>query len=244
MLKKVTYFSHEGPYLQTNEDLVDVDIDLHLYSLIDSFGGLNNGEVTAHFVKTNLKKNFTKMSSDEDATMPYVFYPRYSLETNALLNAFYHSHDHIFKQNLGRKINQRSGASALAIAISENLVSVVNCGNTKAIILRNGLVKPFCEPMDFTFQLGLDESQTQFSTFPRMALGLYDDLQTHVQELLPLKGDVLIILSDGIYSKLLNEDYLNIFSSFSDDHQILHELSKLNNEKGNWDNQSGIILRF
>ncbi|MCK6596381.1 MAG: hypothetical protein L6Q33_14370, partial [Bacteriovoracaceae bacterium] len=61
MLKRVSYISHQGPYLNINEDLVDVDVDLNLYTVLDGFGGSNIGDLAAAELKDVIKKGFTKI---------------------------------------------------------------------------------------------------------------------------------------------------------------------------------------
>jgi hypothetical protein len=47
-----------------------------------------------------------------------------------------------------------------------------------------------------------------------------------------------------MFSQLKDEDILSLLNEKTDDADFLDALRDLNNQNGNWDNQSGIILRF
>lgn len=244
MLKKVSYFTHQGPYLNINEDGVDSDIDLNLYTVYDGFGGNNVGDVATENAKNQIKKSFTKISADEDSTMPFVYSPRYILETNALMNAFHQSHQLLLKQNQEKKLEHRGGAAVCAFSISSKLATIVNCGNVRALLKRGNELKSLVAVDDFSNISSVESTQKNLTTVPSMALGLFEELSLHVVEFLPHKGDVLLLATDGMVSMLNDEQILNTVNSFDDDVHVLQKLAELNNEEGNWDNQSGIILRF
>lgn len=244
MLKKVSYYTHQGPYLNVNEDLVDSDIDLNLYSIFDGFGGSSVGDVASETVKNTLKKGFTKISADEDSTMPFIYSPRYILETNALMNAFHQGHQVLTKTNQERKVEHRGGSSVCALALSSKLASIVNCGNTQALLKRGDEVTSLVATDNFSRVSAVKSEQKSLTTLPTMALGLFEELHLHVVEFLPQKDDVVLLATDGLISMLTDQQIIETMNSHQDDVHLLQKLAELNNDFGNWDNQSGIILRF
>lgn len=244
MLKRVSYLTHQGPYLNTNEDLVDIDVDLNLYTVLDGFGGSNIGDVAVLEMRDVIKKGFTKISADEDSTMPFFYSSRYILESNALLNAFHQGHQYLVKSNSERKVEHRAGVAAMAFALGNELGTFVSCGNVRAVLLRHGRLKTIVAPENFEFLNATTEEQKSLAMLPSIALGLFEDVQFKVTEFLPKVGDVVLMLTDGMYSQLNDDELLNLLSQNSDDAEFLDALRDLSNQKGNWDNQSGIILRF
>lgn len=244
MLKRVSYISHQGPYLNINEDLVDVDVDLNLYTVLDGFGGSNIGDLAAAEIKDVIKKGFTKISADEDSTMPFFYSSRYVLESNALLNAFHQGHQYLIKSNSEKKIEHRAGVAALAFALGEEMGTLVSCGNIRAVLMRKGVLKTIVAPENFEFLTTASDDQKNLTMLPNIALGLFEDIQFRVTEFIPLMGDVFILLTDGMFSQLKDEDILSLLNEKTDDADFLDALRDLNNQNGNWDNQSGIILRF
>lgn len=245
MLKKVSYFTHQGPYLHVNEDLVDSDIDLNLYSVFDGFGGSNIGDTAASLARDSLKKGFTKISADEDSTMPFTYSARYILETNALMNAFHQGHQALTKINQDKRLDHRGGASVCALALSAKLVSIVNCGNTQAFLVRENKLHTLIAPDNFVHLSAVKDSQKTLTTIPTMGLGLFEELQLQVIEFLPQKDDIIILATDGLNSMLSETEIIDCLNNYANaDLECLSRLAELNNEQGNWDNQSGIILRF
>ena len=70
-LKSYSAFSEQGPYLQVNEDAVEVDLINHLFLLLDGFGGSSVGDKAVQFVKDTVKKFYTKVGGDPDSTLPF-----------------------------------------------------------------------------------------------------------------------------------------------------------------------------
>jgi len=60
-LKSYAAKSHQGPYLQVNEDGVEVDLMQKIYMVFDGFGGSNVGDKTVEFLKENIKKFYEKL---------------------------------------------------------------------------------------------------------------------------------------------------------------------------------------
>ena len=66
-----------------------------------------------------------------------------------------------------------------------------------------------------------------------------------VKEVKLREGDVLIFLTDGIYSRIKEEELKFIIEkNFDREIELLKGLTKLSNERGNLDNQSGLVLQF
>lgn len=99
-LKSFSAHSDQGPYLQINEDSYDFDLDNNLYMILDGFGGVGVGDIAISSLKENIKKFYTQVSEDPDATLPFFFSPKYLLEGNALINSILYSHNLLVKENM------------------------------------------------------------------------------------------------------------------------------------------------
>lgn len=76
-IKSYAMKTHQGPFLNLNEDLVEVDLVNNLFMVIDGFGGSNIGDKAASMVRDSLKRSFTKIASDPDSTLPFYFSHKY-----------------------------------------------------------------------------------------------------------------------------------------------------------------------
>jgi len=76
-------------------------------------------------------------------------------------------------------------------------------------------------------------------------IGLFEDLHFQVRELKIAPGDEVLILTDGIYARVdMEEIKYSIDNHQNSELDAINELIKLANDRGNLDNQSGLLLRF
>lgn len=242
-LKSYGMQSNQGPHLNLNEDLVEADIVNNLFILVDGFGGSNVGDRAAMMVRDQLKRSFTKIAVDPEATFPFFYSHKYLIEGNALINAFHKAHQAINKDNEQKNLDNRGGASVIAAAISENILTLVSTGNCVAYLYRKGLLSLEILP-DSLVSLSRDSFQSHLHSVPMSGIGLFEDLHFSVRELKVGEGDQVIMLSDGAYSRLSAEEIKYTVEKNNSELEIIKELFKLSNDRGNLDNQSGIILQF
>ena len=76
-------------------------------------------------------------------------------------------------------------------------------------------------------------------------VGLFEDLHYTVRELKITDGDIIILLTDGAYSRLSTDEIkYTIEKNLESELDAIKELFKLSNDRGNLDNQSAIVLQF
>jgi serine/threonine protein phosphatase PrpC len=98
---------------------------------------------------------------------------------------------------------------------------------------------------DSLASLSRDTFQNYFHSIPMSGIGLFEDLHYSVRELKLRLGDTVILLSDGAYSRLNIEELKYMIEKFRDEEgKLLKEIFAMSNERGNLDNQSGLILQF
>ncbi len=243
-LKAYALSSHQGPYLEINEDACDFDLENGLFLLLDGFGGAGIGDQLVGQLKEYIKTFYVKIAADIDATMPFFYSSRYLLEANALINAMMYAHKLVLKDNSAKKMSERAGASGIFAALSENLVTVISVGNTAGYIMRNGFLERLFIPDNYKF-LGSDDHDLHLRTMPLSAFGLFDQLNYTVKEVKPTKDDMIVLISDGVYSRLKENEMGHILREPGFDlSQKIERLFEKANERGNFDNQSALILQF
>jgi serine/threonine protein phosphatase PrpC len=243
-LKSYGMNSHQGPYLNLNEDYVEVDLVNNLFMLIDGFGGSNVGDKAALMIRDTLKRSYTKISNDPDSTLPFFFSHKYLIEGNALLNALHLAHQNINRENENKSMNNRGGGSVLCAAMAENVLSLVSTGNCAAYLYRKGYLSPEILP-DSLRSLSRDRFSTFLHNVPMSGVGLFEELHYQVKELKITKGDIVIFLTDGVYSRIFETEIKYIVEkNIASELEIIKELFKLANDRGNLDNQSALILQF
>ena len=243
-LKSYAAQTHQGPYLQVNEDGYDFDFENDLYMVIDGFGGSGVGDRAVEKLKQEIKTFYTQISDDPNATMPLYYNPRNLLEGNAIINSLMNAHQNLLKANQERPINQRAGASALVAVRAESLLILVGVGNCSAYHFRRGkLSKVILE--DSMQLLAKDIFTSRFRTSPMSALGMYPEMGHQLREVRLAEGDKVLLLTDGVYACLEEEELLYTLNRTAPDAQErVNSLLKLSNSRGNLDNQTAVILEF
>lgn len=243
-LKSYGMQSHQGPHLNLNEDLVDADLVNNLFMLIDGFGGSNIGDRAAMMIRDTLKRSYTKIAVDPEATLPFFYSNKYLIEGNALINAFQTAHQNVNRDNEKKNLDNRGGGSAIAAAVAENILTLVSTGNCVAYLYRKGHLSIEVLP-DSLAGLSRDSYQSYLHSVPMSGIGLFEDLHYNVRELKVTEGDVVIMLTDGAYSRLNTEEIKYIVeTNLESELDAIKELFRLSNDRGNLDNQSAVILQF
>lgn len=243
-LKAYAAQTHQGPYLQVNEDAYDFDFDNDLYMVLDGFGGSGIGDRAVEKLKQEIKTFYTQISDDPNATMPLYYNPRNLLEGNALLNSLMNAHQNLLKNNSDKPVNQRAGSSAIVAVRADTILILAGIGNCCAYHFRKGtLTKIIAED---TFQnLGKDQFEVTFRTSPMNAIGMYPELGHQLREVRLDEGDKVILLTDGVYAHLTEDEILYTLNKFAPDaNERVNSLLKLSNSRGNTDNQTAMILEF
>lgn len=243
-LKSYSARTHQGPHLQINEDDVDIDLSNKLYLMFDGFGGASVGDEVVKLAKEKIKRFYTRITDDPNSTLPFFFSPRYLVEGNALVNAMYIAHNEILKRNEDKEMQDKGGTSMIGVAQAENICTFASVGNCSAYLLRNGKLKPIIEPDNALF-LSKDLKEKYLYSYPNSGLGLFEDVQIEVKEVRVTEGDTILLLTDGVYSRLDEEEIRFILSNGDwNMPRKATQLFDLANRRGNLDNQSTIFLHY
>ena len=243
-LKSYGMNSHQGPHLNLNEDLVEIDLGNNLFMVVDGFGGSNIGDKAALKICDTIKNSYTKIANDPDSTLPFFFSHKYLIEGNALINAFHRAHQNITSHNINVDMNSRGGGSVLCAALADNILTLVSTGNCSAYFYRQGHFN--CEILpDSLKSLSRVHSISSHYSVPMSGIGLFEDLHYQVKELKITDGDMVILLTDGVYARLLESEIKEILEKNLDSElEMINELFELSNDRGNLDNQSALVLQF
>jgi serine/threonine protein phosphatase PrpC len=243
-LKAYAAETHQGPYLQVNEDGYDFDFENELFMVFDGFGGSGIGDRAVEKLKQQICSSYTQISKDPNATMPLYYNPKHLLEGNAIINSIMSAHQNLLNNNQDKPLNQRAGASAVVAVHVNGLFLLVGIGNCCAYHYRRGRLSKIIHEESFRYH-SKDLFDYKFKSFPLNALGMYPELGSQVREVRLVEGDRVVIMTDGVYAHLSEEELLHAMNRNGPDLQErLNSLLKLSNSRGNTDNQTAMILEF
>jgi len=243
-LKSYASRTDKGPYLQINEDNVEVDLVNKLYMVFDGFGGSAVGDKAVYLVQDTIKKFYTRIAGDSDATLPFYYSPKFLLEGNALVNAMEYAHFLLKKENKDKDMNSRAGVSCIAASQAENILTLAATGNCLGLIYGHGKMRVVSAPDNFEFLSG-DFYDKEFVTAPASGFGLFNELHVNVTEVRINDGDRLLLLSDGVYARIDHDEIKDtILSEGPKSSEKIDILFELANKRGNMDNQTALLLNF
>lgn len=243
-LKAYAAISEQGPFLQVNEDNFEIDLKKKIYMIFDGFGGSGIGDKAVNDLKDKIRDFYQKVSHDHNSTLPFYFSPRYLLEGNALINALLYAHSELYKENEKKDISKRAGASSIIAVASQSILTIASIGNCSGFLVRKGKIVNIFIPDDFLF-LSTDDFDRHFKSMPSSAFGLFPDLKYQIKEVKIEDGDKVVLLTDGAYSRLEDSQILYAVNEESKDlREKINTLFGLSNNRGNLDNQTGMILEF
>ena len=243
-LKSYSAKTNQGPFLQVNEDNFEIDLVNKMFLLFDGFGGAGIGDMAVQSLKKNIKNFYTKFSDDPDSTMPFFYSHKYNLEGNALINTLHNAQKLLVGENQAKEISLRGGSSAIAAVQSENLIITASTGNCLTSLYRMGHLEVVNYPDSLEFLSG-EKYNSNLQTTPLSGFGLFEDLHLSIKEIRPMDGDLLILMTDGVYSRINNEELKYIIERPGKYlPEKIDELFDLANSHGNLDNQSMVFLQF
>jgi serine/threonine protein phosphatase PrpC len=121
---------------------------------------------------------------------------------------------------------------------------LVGVGNCCAYHYRQGTLSKIIEE-DTLKYLSKSQFDTRFRTSPMAALGMYPEMGYQIREVRLLEGDKILMMTDGLYAYLSEEEILHHLNRKAPDAQErLNSLLKLSNSHGNTDNITAMILEF
>ena len=154
------------------------------------------------------------------------------------------AHQNVNRDNEKKSMDNRGGASVIAAALAENILTLVSTGNCVAYLYRKGHLTVEVLP-DSLASLSRDTFQSHLHSVPMSGIGLFEDLHYSVRELKVTEGDLVVLLTDGAYSRLsADEIKYTIEKNLESEMEAIKELFRLSNDRGNLDNQSAMILQF
>lgn len=244
VLKSYVAKTDQGPYLNVNEDNYEVDLINNLFLVFDGFGGAGIGDQLTDELKNIIKEFYLKIGGDPDATLPFYFSPKYLVEGNALINASHLAHQRAIEKNRDRPMDKRGGASGALSVLVDSIFTFVTTGNLGIFLLRRGELRPVLIP-DFIGNYSDDLFEGSDKTTPMSGFGLFSEFHFQTKELRVAEDDTILILTDGVYSKIRPFEMKSIVDKTDkNNHDIVDSLFELANNRGNLDNQTAILLRF
>ena len=206
-----------------------------VYAVADGMGGAQAGEVAAGIAAEVFEEHFP------DGVDPERELTRIASEANRRI------------YELARKDSSRSGmgTTLTGAIVSDNEVSIVHVGDSRAYLLRDGELRQLTrdhslvEELRRRGQLTVEEAEEhpQRSIITR-ALGPEADVEPDVHTHQARSGDVFLICSDGLTSMVREERLHEILTGSDSLEEAVDRLVEEANRAGGRDNITAVLFRL
>jgi PPM family protein phosphatase len=209
----------------------------YLALVADGMGGHAAGEVASALAAEVIRR---------------IFYAADASPPQALKSAFEAANQVIFDHAAANRDFGGMGTTCTAIAIRDNRLWLAHVGDSRAYLLRDGVLEQLSDDQTLHAQLVRDGTMTaaEAGRSPGgnvilQALGTRQEISPAIwAQGLPLrKGDIAVLCSDGLY-ELVNDDGIVRIISGRDPQDACHALIETALAAGGYDNISAGVFRI
>ena len=228
-----------GKKRETNEDRIFVDDAMGLYLVADGMGGHQAGEIASALVVTSVRDFLMGKGPENTAPLPD---GRLSLPAGRLLAGIQWSNAVVHQAAMTRVDCRGMGSTVAAVCFADATLVAANVGDSPIYLVRNGGIDLLSVPHSLQAEIAPEAHAAFFSNVLTRAVGSKPAVEADICELSCYKGDILVICSDGLSTKVALLEILSIVTSRSPEHAC-RALIDLANERGGDDNISIVIVR-
>ncbi|MCB1025626.1 MAG: serine/threonine-protein phosphatase [Acidobacteria bacterium] len=239
--------SQEPENLIIESQKFEIDPDGIVLAVSDGMGGALAGEVASKMAVDTVGKAL--LDDDPEKTIsPDAF-------GDTLVGKLYDATvyaNHLIHQQGREPEFQGMGATFTGVAISPDEVDLVQVGDSRVYLLRNGSIYQITKDQSLVQQLidsgqiSAEEAETHaLKNVILQALGAQNEIYPVAARLIPQRDDLLLICSDGLSNKVEGLEMQRIvFENLDDLKMACAELIKLANENGGEDNITVILAKL
>ena len=227
----------------------DVDDNGIIVAVSDGMGGALAGEVASKMAVESVSEKILG-EEDVDVTLTPEQYDHNLI--NKLYNATLYANYMIHQQGRSDPQFQGMGATFTGLGITPKAVDVIQVGDSRAYLVRNGKIYQITKDQSLVQQLidaqqiSPEEAETHtLKNVILQALGAQNEIYPVSARLEPHQNDVFLLCSDGLSNKVNAANMQRIVLENLDQlEQGCAELVKLANENGGEDNITVVVAKF
>ena len=241
---------------QNNEDSVAALGDLRVFVISDGMGGEAHGEVASALAVEGIvegireRRHAAQRDADPNLTAAVEQSPGFLPVTLELSKAVHAANRKIFEAAQKNPSQHGMGATVVAAWLNGSDMSLVNVGDSRAYLFRNGALEQLTE--DHTLvaeQLRrgiINPEQAKHSRVQNVlmrALGVRDEVEPDLIEEELVVGDVVLFCTDGLTRMVTDDAIADVLKGSTGAQAEADRLVALALEHGGEDNVTVIVLR-
>lgn len=241
--------SQEADEFIVESQKIEIDDKGIVLAVSDGMGGALAGEVASKMAVATVSEQFLDEDLDKTTSLPDNI-------GNSLLEKLYdatvYANHLIHRQGHSNPQYNGMGATFTGIGISHKAVNLIQVGDSRAYLIRGGKIQQVTKDQSLVQQLidakEITPEEAETHTLKNVilqALGAQSDIYPVPARLIPKRGDILLLCSDGLSNKIGNADMQKIIlNNLNQMHLACAELVKLANERGGEDNITLILAKL
>jgi serine/threonine protein phosphatase PrpC len=240
-----------GCVRKNNEDNLGWDQRVGLYVVCDGMGGALAGEVASK-MGVDLLLDYFRQAKQTGMHPDYGnLPPQASPRARALSSAIQRANRAIFDSGQAKQTQRGMGSTIVAVLLEDGHMTVGHVGDSRVYLLRDGKMQQLTQDHSLVMEQVrrgiITREQAETSDMQNIiirALGSEESVDPDVEELTVLRGDTLLLATDGL-TKLVREDamkqILETSSSLGTACELLIDAAK---KKGGDDNITCVLLHI
>jgi protein phosphatase len=237
------FLTHRGKVRNRNEDAGGIfyNSDGQMLAIVaDGMGGHQAGDVASDMAASFIQEKWKEMDKVEMPGELEKWMSQIIAEVNAA----------IFEYALNHPQHEGMGTTVVMAVCTEEFITIAHIGDSRCYLLNEDGLAQITEDHSLVNELVRSGqiSKEDAEHHPRKnillkALGTEQEVSEDVQTLSWEKGDQILLCSDGLTNKIIDEELKDLLSSNKNVDEIANEMLELANDRGGEDNITLAILR-
>jgi serine/threonine protein phosphatase PrpC len=233
-----------------NEDWFCADADLGLFVVCDGMGGRNAGEVASSLAAQTIRGHILEASTDPDLPVIGEGDRTCLAQTDRLASAVRLANDVLYREARRRPGCAGMGTTVAATLIHDQILSLAHVGDSRVYLIRHGDLQPLTVDHSLVAEQVrhglLTDREAECSPHKHIvtrALGVDVGVEVDVSEMPLLSGDVLLLCSDGLTSRVTHDDIVAVVRRDEELQAMADGLIETANRAGGHDNITVVLAR-
>jgi protein phosphatase len=242
--------SDVGQQRANNEDCFRIVPPLNLFVISDGMGGEAHGEIASAMAVETVVRACAGEEPEALAASAQM-QPGWSDKTKRLFNAAHLANKKLYESAEANPEQQGMGATLSAAWINEEKLSVVHVGDSRAYLLRSGVLQQLTSDHSLVAEqvrrgiLTAEEAEhSELQSVLLRALGTQAEVEVDAEEHALFPGDILLLCSDGLTRMVAEQKIAATLQSESDPGRAAEKLVAQANENGGADNVTVVVAHM
>ncbi|MBI4400877.1 MAG: Stp1/IreP family PP2C-type Ser/Thr phosphatase [Nitrospirae bacterium] len=232
-----------------NEDSLSADPELGLYIVCDGMGGRNAGEVASSMAVEIIRKHLQEARQDVNRPIIGDHDPQFSPQTNRLASAIRLANQVINGAGRGKSDQSGMGTTVVSVLVTGQVLSVAHVGDSRLYLIRGDTIEPLTADHSLVAEQVrrgiLTEEEAERSpqrNIVTRALGVEETVEVELDELQLMRGDTLLLCSDGLTRGVKSAEILQTVRNEADPQAAADRLVQMANAAGGEDNTTVVLV--